>query len=166
MDISTSFSKFEYQNSNMRIIVLAVFLGLFLVSCKKDKFTSEPQIEFKSVDPNFTSIDVGAAVPQVTFSVTDSEGDLGFRSGSDTAFIYISNRKSKSDSLPFPDLGASGKSNFKADVTVSLANFLECTPLTPPELHIDTLYFDIYVRDFKKNKSNVIATSAVYFNCR
>jgi hypothetical protein len=111
---------------------------------------------------------LGSTIPDITFSITDKEGDIGFKNGTDTAFIYLKNNLTgKSDSLPFPDLQAAGKNNFKADVTVSIASVLECKSLPGGALHTDTLYFDVYVRDFERNKSNIITTSdPVYFSCR
>lgn len=146
--------------------ILAVFI-LILSACKKDKYTTEPQIKYKSVNPNFTSIAVGAEIPAITISITDSEGDLGL-TASDTSYIYLKNNLTgKSDSMAFPDLGTAAKSNFKGDVVVSISKVLDCKPLPSGALHIDTLYFDIYVKDFAKNKSNVITTGdPVFFNCR
>jgi len=138
------------------------------VSCKKDKFTTAPQIDFKSVSPNATSIELGSAIPNITFSITDKEGDIGFDNGTDTAFIFLKNNLTgKFDSLQFPDLQSAGKSNFKADVTVSISSVLECKSRPGGALHTDTLYFDIYVKDFDNNKSNVVTTSnPVFFTCR
>ncbi|MEO6488513.1 MAG: hypothetical protein ABIO04_01125 [Ferruginibacter sp.] len=151
----------------MRTTFLLAFAVCIFCACKKDKFTTEPQIEYKSVRPNYTSVEVGSTIPEITFGITDAQGDLGLKTGSDTSFIYLTNnRTGRSDSLPFPDLGASGKSNFKADVSVSISTVLECIALPSGNLHIDTLFFDIYVRDFAKNKSNVITSEPIYFNCR
>lgn len=152
----------------MRNFLLFAFLLLAFTACKKDKFSTEPQIEFVSVNPNATSIQIGSRIPDITFSITDKEGDIGKKPGVDTAYIYLKNNLTgKSDSLPFPDLGAAGKPSFKADVSASIARVLECKSLPSGDLHTDTLYFDVYVRDFERNKSNVITTGApVYFTCR
>lgn len=168
MDISTSISKFGYQFINMRIIILLAAVILFSTSCKKDKFTTEPQIEYLRVDPNATSIDLGAVVPDIEFRIRDAEGDLGLKTGADTSFIYLKNLLTgKFDSLPFPNLQLSAKNNFQADVSASINRVLECKSLPSGDLHTDTLYFEIYVKDFAKNKSNVITTGdPIYFNCR
>ena len=152
----------------MRITLLIISILFTLSACKKDKYTTEPQIEYKSVDPNFTSIELGAVIPNITFSVTDLEGDLGFKTGRDTAFIYLMNKLTgKFDSLPFPDIKLSASSRFKGDVEVSINKVLECKSLPSGALHTDTLYFEIYVKDFAKNKSNVITTGdPIFFNCR
>ena len=152
----------------MRITLLIISILFTLSACKKDKYTTEPQIKYKSVDPNFTSIEIGAVIPDITFSVTDLEGDLGLKAGRDTAFIYLMNKLTgKFDSLPFPDIKLSANRRFEGDVEVSINKVLECKSLPSGALHTDTLYFDIYVKDFAKNKSNVITTGdPIFFNCR
>ena len=151
----------------MRIIFILVGILFIFSGCKKGKFTTEPQISYSSVNPNFTSVNVGAVIPEITFHITDAEGDLGLRKGVDTSWIYLKNNLTgKTDSLSFPDLGTSGKRNFKGDVAVSIATVLGCKPIPGGGLHTDTLYFDIYVRDFAKNKSNVITTGdPIMFEC-
>ncbi len=152
----------------MRTTFLLLMMLLVFSACKKDKFTTAPQISYKSVNPNAVSINIGSVIPEITFSITDAEGDLGMKAGFDTSFIYIKSLlKGKSDSLPFPSLGTSAKSNFKGEVSVSIAKVLECMSLPSGNLHTDTLYFEIYVKDFAKNKSNIITTGdPIYFNCR
>ncbi|RYF90034.1 MAG: hypothetical protein EOO03_04595 [Chitinophagaceae bacterium] len=151
----------------MKNLLFFAILLLAFTACKKDKFATEPKIEFISVTPNTTSIQIGSVIPTINFSITDKEGDIGKKAGVDTAFIYLKNNLTgKSDSLPFPDLAANGKSSFEAEVNVSIERVLECKPLPSGALHVDTLYFDVYVRDFERNKSNVITTAPVYFSCR
>ena len=152
----------------MRNLLLFAFLLLAFTACKKDKFSTEPQIMFVSVNPNVASIQIGSRIPELTFSITDKEGDIGKKAGVDTAFIYLKNNLTgKSDSLAFPDLLAAGKTSFKADVSVSIARVLDCKSLPSGALHVDTLFFDVYVRDFERNKSNVITTGTpVLFSCR
>lgn len=152
----------------MRNILSIAILLLAFTACKKDKFSTEPQIKFESVDPNVASIQIGSEIPDINFSITDKEGDIGQKLGVDTAFIYLKNNLTgKSDSVPFPNLSNAGKESFQADVSVSINKVLECKSLPSGALHVDTLYFDVYVRDFARNKSNVITTGApIFFSCR
>ncbi len=120
------------------------------------------------MSPNaLDSRDFNPVYPVLTFQVTDAEGDVGFKDGTDTAFIYIKSLLTGfADSLAFPDLETAGKSNFNAEVDVDLERFVKCRSLPGTPLHTDTLYFEIYVKDFEKNKSNVITTDdPVYFTC-
>ena len=146
------------------VFTIAIFL---LSACKKDKFTTAPQIEFKSISPDV--VDNTSATPILTIHITDAEGDLGINA-KDTAFIYLKNLLTNTfDSLRFPDLQAVAKSNFKADVDIDITKVLRCKSLpgNPPPLHTDILYFQVYVKDFAKNKSNVIVTDKpVYYICR
>ena len=155
----------------MRTTILLAFSILFFSACKKDKYTTAPQISFKSISPNaFSSNNTileSEFAPKLTISVTDAEGDLGFKLNQDTAKVFIKNLLTNNlDSFNFPDLHRSAGKNFKADVTINLFNALECRNSGPPRPRTDTLYFDVYVTDFAKNKSNVITTSdPVYYRC-
>ncbi len=163
MDIWTSIIKFEYQTKNMRItFILACFILIFS-ACKKDKYTTEPQIKYKSISPNEYPNFTGA-VPRLTFSITDKEGDVGLKPLVDTAWVYMTNKLTgRFDSIPFPDISLSSKNNFKADVELELNLNHNCVPGTNTT---DSLYYEIYVRDFAGNKSNVITTpEPVYFRC-
>lgn len=147
----------------MRYSLLFTIAILFFTACKKDKYTTAPQIAYKSVSPNV--VDQNSQSLNLTISITDAEGDLGIITGSDTAFVYVKNLLNGAfDSLPFPNLQAAAKSNFKADVEIDLsqAHLFSCSA----GAHTDTLFFEIYVKDFAKNKSNVITSGdAVYFRC-
>lgn len=152
----------------MKNALLVIVLIAGIVSCKKDKFTTAPQLEYVSLRNNAVdSRDFTPVYPVLTFRVTDAEGDLGYKVGVDTAFIYIKSLLTGfSDSLAFPDLETAGKSSFEADVEVDLQRFIKCKSLPGTPLHTDTLFFEIYVKDFEKNKSNVIKSAdPVFFTC-
>lgn len=153
----------------MRYCLVLTMTIIFFTACKKDKFTTAPQITFEKLSHNAVDLSINSVTPVVTLSITDAEGDLGLVSGQDTAFIYMKNLLTNTfDSVPFPDLTAAAKANFKANIDVTITKVLKCKSLpgTPPPLHTDTLYFEFYVKDFAKNKSNVIVTpEPVYFTC-
>lgn len=147
------------------VFTMAIFL---LCACKKDKFTTAPQIKFKSISPDNVTSGTFGADPVLTISVTDAEGDLGITL-KDTAFIYIKSLLTNdSDSMAFPDLQAATKSNFKADVDISISSrVLKCKSLPSGALHTDIVYFEVYIKDFAKNKSNVIKSDQpLYYTCR
>lgn len=153
----------------MRITLILSLLILVFSSCKKDKYTTSPQIKFKSINPNFASSDITTVnkdfAPKITIEITDAEGDVGFKSGSDTSRIYIKNQNGGNiDSFDFPDLQTGAGKNFKADVVVNLFDALECVG-SNPRPRTDTLIFEVYVNDFENNKSNTITTAPVYFRC-
>ena len=150
----------------MRYTLVFTIAILLFTSCNKDKFTTVPQIEYKSLSHNAVDLSPTSAVPVITIHITDAEGDIGLTS-KDTAFIYMKNLLTGTfDSIPFPDLQGATKSNFKADVDITISKVLKCHVIPGGGLHTDILYFEIYVKDFAKNKSNVITTpEPVYFTC-
>jgi hypothetical protein len=147
----------------MRYILTIAAVVLFFSACKKDKFTTVPQITFKSVSPDFyqQGITNDANMPVLTIGVTDLEGDLGYIVGKDTSYIYIKNlRTNRLDSLELPNIKQAAVRNFQGDVSVNLKQFLG----VPNNSKKDTIYFDVYVTDFAKNKSNVLRTEKpVYY---
>ena len=148
-------------------IILSFVAGVFL-SCKKDKFSSEPQITYKSLKGNFYDATVTGgnfAYPSINFNITDAEGDID----TDSARIYIKNLKYNTmDSLQFPNLASAKSKNFKAEVNASVEKITKSPGGTGGTIIIlDTIFYEIYVRDQAKNKSNVIKTSdPVYFRHR
>lgn len=145
----------------MRYSLLFTIAILFLAACKKDKYTTAPQITFKS----FSALEASTRTadgdfPIMVLEVTDAEGDLGNNGPTEQAKIYIKNLlNSKEDSLVFPNISGIAGSNFKANIEVGLKPFLSgrLSP-TVPRPYQDTLHFEVYVKDFAKNKSNVIVT--------
>lgn len=149
----------------MRNTVILLFFSLFAVSCGKEKFTSVPQIKFKSVKPDRvgSNIIIGDPnIPVFTIEVTDSEGDLGFKTGKDTSYIYIKNLLiNRVDSFFLPDIQAYATKNFQGDILINAFDILRGS--TRPRPKVDTLRYEIYIVDFAKNKSNVITTDPLYY---
>ena len=144
----------------MRNTIIILLISLMAVSCGKDKYTTNPQISYKSVDPNSIRSDLPfQTIPKLTIKVTDSEGDLGIIPSKDTAFVYIKTIvngviNNKLDSFPMPDIKSYTTKNFQGEILIE--------PPFPrsnrPSPKTDTLYYEIFVKDFAKNKSNVITT--------
>ncbi|MEZ5028727.1 MAG: hypothetical protein R2765_08075 [Ferruginibacter sp.] len=64
----------------------------------------------------------------------------------------------------FPDLRAANKSNFKAEIDLGLLSVLGGRNLPVNQRpYVDTLYFEVYVTDFAKNKSNVLVTDQPFY---
>ncbi len=140
-------------------LVFTIFILLF-VACKKDKFTTAPQIRYKSLNPNLVNLNLtNQVMPVLTIEVTDAEGDLGLR-GTDTARIFIKNLLTgKIDStLILPDLSGAASKNFKGDIEITFDTNIILEGSTRPRPKTDTLFYEIYIKDFAKNKSNIINT--------
>ena len=146
----------------MRYSLLFAIAILFFTACKKDKYTTAPQITFKSFKPaEGSNYSLVGDPPIMILEVTDAEGDLGNISSTEQSKIYLKNTLTgKLDSMVFPDLRAISTSNFKANIEVGLFSVMGGRPTTPalPRPYQDILHFEVYVTDFAKNKSNVILT--------
>lgn len=143
--------------------VLFLVVAVTLFSCSKDEFTDAPQIKFLRFDANqasnFTTLN---NQPHIFLEVTDANGDLGFKPGQDTAIIYLKNLFTNfvDSTLYFPDIGSSGRKNFKAEVSIGLFSVLGGRDLPFNQRpYADTLYFEVYIKDFAKNQSNVLVTT-------
>ncbi len=153
----------------LRIFIL-FFCVILFSSCGKNKFTSEPQIEFESITPNtYKPTSILNPGPILTFRLRDSEGDFGFSTGKDTSYVYVKNITVPPfilDSIPFPTSTNIKRNNLNAEVGVDLklgSGLLQGTGMRGSG-KIDTLYFEVYVRDFANHKSNIIKTpKPVYF---
>ena len=154
----------------MRYLLILAVLFTGFISCNKDKFTTAPQIKFKSINPdNVTSgltFNNKDLAPKITIHITDAEGDIGL-TGKDTARVFIKNLLSnKVDSFNMPALQSATSKNFEADVEINLYNTLYCRPGGPPRPRTDTTFYEVYVKDFAKNKSNVVTTDKpLYMRC-
>lgn len=150
----------------MRYSLVLTMAILLFTACKKDKFTSEPQISYKSINPNAALSNISCNfqnIPVLTFHITDAEGDLGYIIGKDTSYVFIKNLlTNRLDSVKLPDIHTAAVKNFSADIDINLCSFLAASNRPRPKT--DTLYFEVYVKDFAKNKSNTIRTNdPVYF---
>ena len=151
----------------MRYILIFAVIALGFLSCNKDKFNTVPEIKFKNISPDTwysNNLDPTQG-PILTINLTDAEGDFGFKDNSDTSYVYVKNIKVapfRIDSLKFPILTAISGSKLDVDIEVNLRSVLAKTirPLRP---YTDTLQFEVYVKDFAKNKSNVLTVGPVYY---
>lgn len=136
----------------MRYTFLIAIIALGLTACNKDKYTTAPQIKFKEFSPNVWRGGL-SEVPVMILTVTDAEGDLGMIAHKDTAYIYIQDPRTPDlDSIAMTDISSGTGKNFEAELRINLKQVF--TPLQTP----DTIYYDVYIKDFAKNKSNVIRT--------
>lgn len=149
----------------MKWPVIIVF-ALIFTSCSKDKYTTAPQIEFKEFDPNQGSNQGGIDnQPHMIIEVRDAEGDLGFIDGQDTSRIFIRNMlTNRIDSPILPNLGSAAGKNFKGDIVAGLFNVMGGRDLPSSQRpYVDTLQFEVYVKDFAGNQSNVIITDQPFY---
>jgi hypothetical protein len=151
----------------MRFTFSIILLAAIFIGCKKDKFTTAPQISYKKISPNVYQSGI-QSLPKIIIGITDAEGDIGFNDGTDTCKFYIKNLLTgKLDSSLFlPDLTRIQSKKFEAEVEIELDE--SYSPLllqgsNRPRPKTDTVFYEIYTRDFAKNKSNVIKTGDPLF---
>lgn len=157
----------------MRNLFIIVICFVAFISCGKDKYTSAPQIKFKSITSPYLDNSPRGVNPILVIELTDAEGDFGFAEGKDTSYVYVKNVKApfKLDSFKFPAiLSKAVKKNFKADVETNLlgegtggTSALPGLPAGARRPYTDTVFYEVYVKDFAKNKSNVIRTGDPLF---
>jgi hypothetical protein len=157
----------------MRYLFLFICLCVVALSCKKSGESTPPKIKFKSITSeikaNVTTTSPLFIKPILTIQVTDDEGDFGFKEGKDTSYIYIKNisiTPNRIDSFKFPEILAKlPTTTFRNYVDVEID--LNGNPgngnalvLAIPSSNStrDSLYYEVYVKDFAKNKSNIIKT--------
>lgn len=141
-----------------------LLVSVALISCGKDRFTTEPQIRFISITPNSWSSDNTSLIgPKLRFQLTDREGDFGWKVDA-PSYVYIRLSRDTTepyDSLRFPTMQLADPSNLDAEVEVDITNALP--PPHFPRPFMDTLYFDVYVKDRANHVSNIIRTPEPFF---
>lgn len=145
-----------------KCLIFLLIVGVF--SCGKDRFTTEPQINFLSLTPNSWNSDNTSLIgPKLRLRLTDREGDLGWRSDA-PSYVYIRLSRDTTepyDSLRFPSMQLADPSNLDAEVEVDITDALP--PPHFPRPFMDTLYFDVYVKDRANHSSNIIRTPEPFF---
>ncbi|HSN59439.1 MAG TPA: hypothetical protein VLR49_00785 [Ferruginibacter sp.] len=155
----------------MRNTLFIVCLLFVFSACKKDKFTTIPQIKFVNLTPDVASSDILITqkefAPKLIFKITDAEGDFGSTSLDDSSMIYVKHLLTNNiDSFRFPNLQAATKKDFNAEITINLFDALECYSPGPARPRTDTIFYEFYVQDAKKNKSNIVRTEKpLYYRC-
>ena len=68
------------------------------------------------------------------------------------------------DSVLFPKITGISKKNLSVNVQVDFEHgqILTSPPLALPRPYVDTVFYEVYVKDQAKNKSNTISVGPVY----
>jgi hypothetical protein len=149
----------------MKYLLFTAMLAILFISCKKSDGNSAPEIKFKKITSPFSNTDPGS--PVLSISVKDADGDFGFKEGTDSSYLFVKNisySPFKLDSFQFPsNLANANIINNWVTTEINLkysgntgGSVLAGSSRMPPKT--DTLFFEVYMKDFKKNKSNVIRT--------
>jgi len=136
------------------IFTISIFL---LTSCNKDKYTTAPQLKFKSV--NTKGLHSGEVVT-FTLSFTDAEGDL-----SDSLYVEqfeprcVATRLARKYKIPeFPT-----SKNQSGEILVTFGyNVPGAVPLRTPQCNRnDTCTFRFVLKDKAQNKSDTVSSDPV-----
>ncbi|MFI5133069.1 MAG: hypothetical protein ACHQEB_01980 [Chitinophagales bacterium] len=140
------------------LIFLAVFV---IVGCRKNKFTTNPQLKVKSI--NSTDIS-GNQTLEITVTITDKEGDFSrFFAVKKTVKACPSSNFTDSSSFPLPQSFLDAKQT-EGDVVLSLDKIHRGanTCLAPGGgVKIDTAVYSFWTRDAAGNKSDTVSTGPI-----
>lgn len=156
----------------MKCMYTLAAMLVILASCNKNGGNNAPQIKFKAITPSYNGNLLNQPLPILTIQLKDEDGDIGFDEMKDTSYLYVKNitvPPFKIDSFKFPtSLAMVAKASFKNFVDVELdlngnvfipgSAILYPSVRPSPSPRRDTTFFEVYAKDFKKNKSNVIRT--------
>jgi hypothetical protein len=137
----------------MRYYLLIVAISFLAVSCNKDKFTTKPQLKFKSINREDVSKD---DVLQIKLSFTDKEGDV------DSIYVEqfsINCPKTKFHEMkPIPPFSAT--SNTDAEFLITYGYRVNPALVEPQceDVPADSCYFKFAIRDKAGNKSDTVQT--------
>ena len=147
-------------------IIGILLLAAGLSSCEKDAAgDAAPVVSNLNISPNTVRSGFSEDTVIITFTVDDANGDLGNDPFKKEFDVYAKDSRDNNETgFPFPDMPdeitEDGKS-ITAIVTIKLnaGLFLHARQDRPDG---DTLTYDIYVKDKKGNKSNIVTTPEIY----
>ncbi len=156
--------------------LLTIFLTLALwIGCAKaPNYSKEPKIEFRNLTKSVMK--QGKSNEDTTFATiffTDGDGDIG--SENNTPNIFIIDKRLLNDtteSSAIPNVPPQGTGNgISGNITFKLYNscciFKNQIPCTPSiQKPVDTLIYQIFIKDRAGNRSNIVEASPIYLMCK
>ncbi len=136
----------------MRKTFLISILILLLAGCNKDKFSTQPQLKYKSVNTNVLNRGENLVI---NLSFTDAEGDL-----SDTLTIvkFAQNCSNSFRVAPYKLPAFPSGKNQSGDLVVTLS-YNDVSPKCFP--NNDTAVFKFVLKDKAQNKSDTAVTETI-----
>jgi len=140
----------------MRYSILLASISLLIISCTKNKFTTAPQLKFKSM--NIKDVYQGDIL-QIKLSFTDKEGDL-------TGLLYVNQFSISCPKTKFENDKAvpafPTTSNIEGEILVSYGYRVNPVLVEPQceDVKLDTCYFKFVLKDKAGNKSDTVVTDA------
>lgn len=162
---------------SIKYTFLVFSITLFITACiKPPEYPIEPTIEFVSLDRD-TIIQslINEDTVLITFSFTDGDGDLGTLEGDTIKNAFLIDKRDGAEVgyiVPYiPPRG--NNSAISGEITIELYStcclpapgFSGCSPFPGSVNPVDTLSYEIYIKDRAGNISNTIQTAPIYLEC-
>jgi hypothetical protein len=160
------------------VLLFGILIIAFAACISPPDYPVEPQIQFQSLSKN--TMRQGQLGTEdslfLTLSFTDGDGDLGVpETNKDSAKIINIFLTDKRDNKPaerfrLPYIPEQGAGNgISGDIRLLL--FTTCCNVLPPceastNKPIDTLVYEIYIKDRAGHESNRILTAPIYLQCK
>lgn len=145
----------------MRLIFAILVLFVAITACKKDKFTTKPQLKIKKV--NATEIS-GSQTLVFTIQITDKEGDF-------TPYFGIATNVPNCPASNFSDstlfkipVEFINSKNTEGEIVLSLAKGQRHSNFCPgpgSTFKTDTTTFSFWTKDAAGNKSDTLRSTAI-----
>lgn len=157
----------------IKIVLYCALFVAFATCIRPPNYPIEPQIQL--VGQTKTNMRQGSGFQDslyITLSFTDGDGDIG-GVGTDSLNVFITDKRNNKPveqtyRMPFvPEAGAkngiSGEIRFLMYTTCCLS--LE--PCMPTPSHpVDTLVYEMYIKDRAGHKSNAVKTNPILLQCK
>ncbi|MDR6339205.1 hypothetical protein HNQ91_002256 [Filimonas zeae] len=137
------------------LIVGIITVTIVAIACKKDQFTTRPQLKFKSVNSELVMSNQSLVF---YLQVTDKEGDL--RGESRVYSEKVSRHCADAqviDSLRIPD-NITSRKDLDVEVEYAFQSPPKCVANSGPD---DTCYFKFWIKDEAKNVSDTIISPTI-----
>lgn len=158
-----------------KLLLGILIIAAFVTCISPPDYPIEPKIEFLGLSKNTMRQGVLGIEDSLflTFSFTDGDGDLGnLGQAKDSVNIFLTDKRTNQPSerfrIPYvPEQGAGN--GISGDMRLLL--FTTCCNVLPPcetstTKPIDTLIYEIYIKDRAGHESNKILTAPIYLQCK
>jgi hypothetical protein len=142
----------------MRNTILIAVVCFAFFGCKKETYSTTPELTYKSVNTTFLFPD---QIIKFSLTVTDAEGDI-----IDTLYVQKVSlncvASNFSETVPLPKFPTS--KNVKADVLVSYSNGINnpgYTTIASRCGYNDSCYFRFMLKDKANNKSDTVRSETI-----
>ena len=156
---------------NWKLLVVVVFIVGFATCISPPDYPIEPQILYKALSK--TTMRQGQLGTEdslyMYLTFTDGDGDLGDK---DSLNVFLTDKRNNqtADRFRIPYVPVEGaKNGISGELRILL--FTTCCNVLPPcepskTKPIDTLIYDVYIKDRAGHKSNVIQTAPIFLQCK